>query len=776
MLAQWLVLSFIVLTVLPTSVTSAPVLYTFENGTFDEEVRFYKIIDSLVPLMNATDYCEESGGYLACITTDFERAYVQTITQSYVSTEPNLTQDRFWLGYTWIVFGGGNPNNATNASTVWALDCGFPLATDEIIERITNNISSALSQFITVSRTRPVQSLVIYANSSWVLRDPTEQNYFICEFEGFCFKDANFCVNGGNCSELAPDVRCDCPPYRMGDRCQHETNECLSNPCIFGTCHDLPRSFSCDCANTGFRGTFCHIEFNECDSNPCLHGTCTDKINAFECDCTNTGFEGARCQTNVNDCVNHTCANGVCVDEVMSFTCNCSGTAYAGANCSEFICDLSTSPCVHGFCEPRPDGYLCSCKAGYDGIDCDEFVGCPHGQVYDGSECFAPHTQERDLFLAFIPIIVILLFCILLCICCSYRAHCYAHIAKRTRNESMNIQHPIDRRNTHFDDVGYYHDDRRHSTIHHSQSNPTSPYLTADEELKSFATRPRSPRMSSSLPVSARHSIRPSSPYSADPDYRNAALNSSPSPRRSSKQTSPALPAQYPAPDAPHGQRKKAAFWSGIPSFFRPKPSAMYEGTESAQTKRLMGYHKQHRQSEVQQPGFLSRFRHQDNPSPSHDTQAVSPPESSSTRREGAVELDFHGGIDADVEVRKQGRLVGATRTAAVSSDSSSQITLRSILRNRSTSDSNITPPLVPLSAVFGENESSYEVTERVQMLHRLDNEPTDIELEVMNSDDTRQLIAQDKSDDSTLSVSDAFEDTNENAEMKNNKQQETQL
>ena len=140
------------------------------------------------------------------------------------------------------------------------------------------------------------------------------------------------------------------------------------------------------------------------------------------------------------------------------------------------------------------------------------------------------------------------------------------------------------------------------------------------------------------------------------------------------------------------------------------------------------------------------------------------------------MELDFHGGIDADVEVRKHGRLVGATRTAAVSSDSSSQITLRSILRNRSTSDSNITPPLVPLSAVFGENESSYEVTERVQMLHRLDNEPTDIELEVMNSDDTRQLIAQDKSDDSTLSVSDAFEDTNENAEMKNNKQQETQL
>lgn len=56
-------------------------------------------------------------------------------------------------------------------------------------------------------------------------------------------------------------------------------DDCASNPCNNGgTCTDLKDDVKCDCAG-GYSGKFCEIENDECLSDPCYQGaTCVDKV------------------------------------------------------------------------------------------------------------------------------------------------------------------------------------------------------------------------------------------------------------------------------------------------------------------------------------------------------------------------------------------------------------------------------------------------------------------------------------------------------------------
>uniref|UniRef100_A0A8C9R5K7 Crumbs cell polarity complex component 1 n=1 Tax=Scleropages formosus TaxID=113540 RepID=A0A8C9R5K7_SCLFO len=68
------------------------------------------------------------------------------------------------------------------------------------------------------------------------------------------------CFNGGNCSETP--MMCDCLPGFVGDRCEVEINECISNPCLNGGyCRNLINKFHCNCP-LSFAGEVCQIDLN----------------------------------------------------------------------------------------------------------------------------------------------------------------------------------------------------------------------------------------------------------------------------------------------------------------------------------------------------------------------------------------------------------------------------------------------------------------------------------------------------------------------------------
>ncbi len=92
--------------------------------------------------------------------------------------------------------------------------------------------------------------------------------------------------------------------FDLGNRCEHERNECEPiNPCLnSGRCIDGFNSFSCICNLgkkmmiiilflnkifiIGFTGHYCETQIDQCQSNPCLNGgICRMLINSFKCDC-----------------------------------------------------------------------------------------------------------------------------------------------------------------------------------------------------------------------------------------------------------------------------------------------------------------------------------------------------------------------------------------------------------------------------------------------------------------------------------------------------------
>lgn len=64
------------------------------------------------------------------------------------------------------------------------------------------------------------------------------------------------CFNQGRCVDRVGGYHCVCPPGYVGERCEGDVNECLSNPCDpRGTrsCVQLTNNYRCEC-RTGYTG------------------------------------------------------------------------------------------------------------------------------------------------------------------------------------------------------------------------------------------------------------------------------------------------------------------------------------------------------------------------------------------------------------------------------------------------------------------------------------------------------------------------------------------
>ena len=75
-----------------------------------------------------------------------------------------------------------------------------------------------------------------------------------CEEIDICQED-NPCQNNSTCSRVSPgETSCQCLPGFTGSLCQHNIDDCASDPCGHGQCTDLVNGYSCDC-EPGYDGT-----------------------------------------------------------------------------------------------------------------------------------------------------------------------------------------------------------------------------------------------------------------------------------------------------------------------------------------------------------------------------------------------------------------------------------------------------------------------------------------------------------------------------------------
>ncbi|KAK5607475.1 hypothetical protein CRENBAI_021223 [Crenichthys baileyi] len=186
--------------------------------------------------------------------------------------------------------------------------------------------------------------------------------------------DSGPCLNGGRCEDLFNKFGCVCDTGWEGEQCEMDTDECASQPCVYGSCKDYLAGFECRC-DPGYAGTLCDEDIDECELHPCEHGgTCQDGLNMYTCVCPKDysgpncqwGYPPLQCNTDVQ------CANdGVCRDGLWGANCTCM-PGFTGSRCETEIDECSSNPCRNGgSCLDRFNMFVCECPPGYSGPVCD---------------------------------------------------------------------------------------------------------------------------------------------------------------------------------------------------------------------------------------------------------------------------------------------------------------------------------------------------------------------------------------------------------------------
>ncbi|XP_067330754.1 protein crumbs homolog 1-like [Channa argus] len=200
---------------------------------------------------------------------------------------------------------------------------------------------------------------------------------------------SNPCQNEGVCEDLFDLHHCICPSEWTGPLCQEPTDNCVSRPCIYGNCTNLPWGFTCVC-ELGYSGELCEVEVDMCETSNCSSGaTCLKGFQRYTCLCPQN-LTGQYCdekipeipwyiETNplpklpVSACVgtrwNYSCFNGGNCSEA-NHTCFCL-PGFKGHWCEKDVDECASDPCMNGgFCVNYVNSFECVCDMNYSGIHC----------------------------------------------------------------------------------------------------------------------------------------------------------------------------------------------------------------------------------------------------------------------------------------------------------------------------------------------------------------------------------------------------------------------
>lgn len=229
-----------------------------------------------------------------------------------------------------------------------------------------------------------------------VCSDGFEGDGLTCSRVDAC--SSQLCQHGGVCSNQGGSFTCDCTNtgYR-GTSCEAAIDDCAQNPCTHGVCSDRVNGYACTC-EAGYAGTNCEQDLDDCAANPCRQGTCQDLANDYKCLCPE-GYSGKNCDNDIDNCAGQPCAHGTCTDQVNGYSCACPA-GYDGSQCENNIDECAPQPCEHGTCTDQVAGFVCSCAPGYAGSRCETDVDdcspnpCQHGGVctdgVNGYSCACP--------------------------------------------------------------------------------------------------------------------------------------------------------------------------------------------------------------------------------------------------------------------------------------------------------------------------------------------------------------------------------------------------
>ncbi|CAH0559053.1 unnamed protein product [Brassicogethes aeneus] len=213
----------------------------------------------------------------------------------------------------------------------------------------------------------------------------------------------NFCIVEpcmfGTCLNGLKDYSCACHPrytgknceIDLGDPCQKSTQPCKNG----GTCTSNHQGhFSCIC-HPDFTGKTCDIDMSTqtlCQPRECFNGALCEvsqTTGVASCICE-PGFIGEKCEINVDECASNPCVNGgICNDGINNFTCDCTNTGYHGRMCQLDINECLNTPCYnHGICFNTYGSFVCQCMSGFKGRQCELDINeCEAHPCLNNGEC-----------------------------------------------------------------------------------------------------------------------------------------------------------------------------------------------------------------------------------------------------------------------------------------------------------------------------------------------------------------------------------------------------